>query len=154
LEAGSPAWVVGRLRLAVRFQERLQGGPVLVEGELAGADVAQGTRCLVRYAGFDGGPPRSFKSLPRFRITPSLEEPFALAQKCIQGSPARTRFVAGCQGLRPDPRPGSWRRADERDYEQATSQDFGCFQKASAPIQKYVLSNAGKIVWCFFGDTP
>jgi hypothetical protein len=40
---GSAA-VVGRLRLAVRFQERLQGRPILVEGELAAAYVAQGPR--------------------------------------------------------------------------------------------------------------
>jgi hypothetical protein len=66
--------VVGRLRLTVRFQQGLQGGPILVEGELAGAGVAQGARCLARHLGGSGGRPRSFKSLLRLPITPSPVE--------------------------------------------------------------------------------
>src|ERR1017187_2122690 len=123
---GSAA-VVGCLRMTVRLQERLQGRPVLVEGELASTYIAQCARYLARHLGFDGDRPRSVKSLKRFLITPGLEEPGAFAQKC----PAHRCFVTGCQGLRPGPRSGF--RADEREYEQATSQNFGCFHWAPPP---------------------
>src|ERR1039457_326275 len=48
VEACGSTGVLGRLRLAVRFQERLQCRPILVEGQLAGADVVpicKETRC-------------------------------------------------------------------------------------------------------------
>jgi hypothetical protein len=127
----------------------LQGRTILVEGKLASADVAQRARCLVRYVGFDGGRPRGFKSLSRFGITSGLEEPLARIQDCLHASQARRCFVTGCQGLRPGPRSGYWRRADERKNKKATSQNLGCSQRASALIQ----SVFGKIFWSFFGDT-
>src|ERR1035438_5666288 len=128
--------------MTVRLQERLQGRPVLVEGELASTDIAQCARYLARHLGFDGDRPRSVKSLKRFLITPGLEEPGAFAQKC----PAHRCFVTGRQGLRPGPRSGFRRRADEREYEQATSQNFGCFHWALLPIKI-----VGRI---FGGKTP
>jgi hypothetical protein len=98
--------------MAMRFQERLQGWSILVEGELAGSDVAQGARSLDRQLGLDGSHPRGVKSLQRFLIASSLVEPGGFAQECIERSPAQRRYFIGCQGRRPGPRSGFRHRAD------------------------------------------
>src|SRR5450432_1991633 len=45
---------------------------------------------------------------------------------------SRFGFLGGRQGLRPGVRNGVWRRADERENEEATSQNFACFQGDSS----------------------
>ena len=107
VETCGSAAVVDRLRLVVRFQERLQGRPVPVQGELAGADVAQGARCFARHMGFDGHRPRGFKSRKRFLVTSSLEEPGCYPRKGIRRSGAYRCAAFGCQIVRSGLRSGS-----------------------------------------------
>jgi hypothetical protein len=93
--------------MTVRLEERLEGWPVLMQGELAAADVPQSARCLAWQPGFEGGQSSGVKPLKRFMIAPSLVKSGGFAQECIERSTPQGCFVVGCQGLRLGLRSGS-----------------------------------------------
>jgi hypothetical protein len=58
----------------------------------------------------------------------------SLTQLCHQGRTARGSVLCEERAIRPAPRNGSPRRADQRKYEQATSRYFGFLQMSTLQI--------------------
>jgi hypothetical protein len=99
---------------------------ILVESELATAQVAGGARGYIVVLNCQRSLPKGFKVIGGIAILAGPEHFGSLTQLCQQGRPAGG--LRDQQGLRPASRNGFPRRADQRKHEQATSRYFGCFQ--------------------------
>jgi hypothetical protein len=94
-------------------------------GELAGADIGHAAGGEVELVGRYSGLVKQLESVLGFAVPALLIQNQPFLFQSLQGGSARSSFVGEGQGLRPEVRNGRWHRADERDYEQATSQNPG-----------------------------
>jgi hypothetical protein len=115
---------------------------ILVESELASAQVAGGARGYIVVPYRECSTPKGFKMICGIGILAVPGYLGSLTQLCQQGRPAGGSVLREERAIRPAPRNGFPRRADQRKHEQATSRYFGFLQLSTLRV---VYRNSNQI---------
>ena len=114
----------------------MQGGAVLMQCELAGANVAEGAGGEVGKLGLPGFDQRQLELVKSFLILAGAEDFGDFVQACGYCCAARGKCLLRLRIAFSDLWSGSRHRSDQREHEQATSQDFNCFQREPGSSQR------------------